>query len=165
MKKLLLVFSLFVCCIAQAKKIIDGQEKTVVFVGIVGDLFHAGHVRMLQRAREFGDYLIVGITADEGAQSYKRLPIMIYHERVAVVKACKYVDEVITDTLDMSEEFIEHNGIDIVVHGDDMSQETLKIFYSVPMQKGILRVLPYTPGISTSAIIRRILERAEELRN
>ncbi len=48
---------------------------------MVADLFHHGHVLFLQRARELGDYLIVGIHADDVVTSYKRRPILTMEER------------------------------------------------------------------------------------
>ena len=163
MKKIALTL-LFAISITHATKIINGVEKKVVYVGTVCDMFHAGHVNILKNSKALGDYLIVGITTDEDALKYKRTPILTFDERKSVVEACKYVDEVIEDTLDMTKEFIEKNGIDIVVHGSDMNEETLKTFYKVPMEMGIMRVLPYTPGISTSNIIQRIISRADEFK-
>ena len=154
---LLLTFNTFF-----AKKIINGVENTVVYVGMVGDMFHVGHVNIFKNARIFGAYLIVGVTSDVDTQSYKRLPILNFEERRAVIQACKYVDEITLDPLQMSKEFIVTHNIDIVVHGNDMNEETLKNFYQEPMEMGILMVLPYTKGISTSDIIRRILTRAKE---
>lgn len=162
MKKVAFLFLLFGTLVLQATRIVNGEEKTVVFVGMVGDMFHAGHVNILQKAKSLGDYLIVGVTSDEDAQSYKRVPIMRYKERVKVVASCVYVDEIVPEPLHMSQEFIDEYGIDLVVHGDDMNEETLKFFYEVPMNIGILKVLPYTPGVSTSDIIKRILARAAE---
>ncbi len=162
MKKLLLTFLVFGTLSLSAKKIINGEEQTVVFVGMVGDMFHFGHVNMLRNARSFGDYLMVGVTPDEDAKSYKRVPIMNYEERKAVVQACKYVDEIIPEPLHLSKEFLDEYGIDVVVHGDDMNEEALKFFYEVPMKMGLLKVLPYTPGISTSNIIQRIIKRSAE---
>lgn len=142
------------------KIVVDGQEKTVVYVDMVADLFHSGHVNMLKNAKKFGDILIVGLMSDEDTASYKRVPILTLEERFAVVSSCKYVDKVIPGSpLKLTSDFISEHGIDIVVHGNDMSTETLAIYYSVPMKMGILRVLPYTEGISTSDIIRRILSR------
>ncbi len=76
----------------------DGHRSlTRVYVDMVGDLFHAGHVRLLAAAREHGDQLVVGVLSDETAAAYKRRPIMTLSERVAVVEACRHVDEVIPD--------------------------------------------------------------------
>ena len=49
-----------------------------VYADMVADLFHHGHVLFLQRARSLGDYLIVGIHADDVVMSYKRRPILTY---------------------------------------------------------------------------------------
>ncbi len=56
---------------------------TRVYVDMVGDLFHAGHVAFLREARSHGDWLVVGVLSDETAASYKRRPIMTLAERVA----------------------------------------------------------------------------------
>ena len=62
---------------------------------MVADLFHYGHVGMLRQAKEHGDYLLVGVHADEAVMSYKRRPIFSMKERVASVEGCRYVDEVV----------------------------------------------------------------------
>ncbi|WP_415140999.1 adenylyltransferase/cytidyltransferase family protein [Nocardioides sp.] len=94
-----------------------------VYVDVVGDLFHAGHVELLRAARALGGYFIVGVLADETAQAYKRRPIMTLAERVAVVEACRYVDEVIIGApFQVDEGFLSEHDIDVVVHGDDLGR-------------------------------------------
>ena len=66
-----------------------------IYVDMVGDLFHFGHVNLLKQARELGDYLIVGVHSDKVVEGYKRLPIMTMEERIATIFSCRYVDEVI----------------------------------------------------------------------
>lgn len=167
MKNMLLLSTLFSFSL-YSKIIINGQEKTVVYVDMVADLFHEGHVNMLKRAKHDicpDCHLLVGLMSDADTASYKRLPILTLKERTAVVEACKYVDKVIPGSpLSLTQEFIEQHGIDIVLHGDDMSEETLALYYRVPMQMGILRTIAYTAGISTSDIIRRIVARADEFK-
>src|SRR5512145_8293 len=93
-----------------------------VYVDMVGDLFHAGHVSLLREARQHGDWLVVGVLSDDTAASYKRRPIMSLAERVAVIESCRYVDEVIEDSpFLLSEEFLAQHRIATVVHGDDLS--------------------------------------------
>ena len=65
-----------------------------VYVDMVGDLFHAGHVAMLERARALGDELLVGVCDDATTASYKRTPVLTTRERVAVIRACRFVDDV-----------------------------------------------------------------------
>lgn len=141
-------------------------EKKVrrVYIDMVGDLFHVGHINAIKNARQFGDYLIVGVCGDEECTSYKRRPIETLEERVEAIKACRYVDEVIPNApVSVTKELIEKYKIDVVVHGDDFDEAKMRKYYGVAMDLGILQIVPYTKGISTSDIIRRILSRAEEL--
>lgn len=124
---------------------------------MVADLFHYGHVNFLKKAREQGDYLLVGIHADEVVMSYKRRPILSMDERVNSVAGCRYVDEVIPNApLTMDRQWIQSHNIDLVLHGDDFSRELEELFYKTPMELGIYRTVGYTAGISTTDIIARI---------
>lgn len=133
---------------------------TRVYVDMVADLFHYGHVAFLKKARALGDYLLAAICADDDLVSYKRRPVLTMDERVACVAGCRYVDEVIPNAPAMIDrDWIEKHDIHLVVHGNDFSKEQLESYYKVPLEMGILRTVPYTKGISTSEIILRIKER------
>jgi len=128
-----------------------------VYVDMVADLFHYGHVNFLRQARTHGDYLLVGVHADETVMSYKRLPIFSMEERVASVEGCRYVDEVIPNApLTIDRVWIEQHNIDLIVHGDDISSEKEGGWYKIPIEMGIYRSVGYTPEISTTEIIARI---------
>ena len=130
-----------------------------VYVDMVADLFHYGHVEFLRKAHALGDYLLVGICSDEAVQTNKRIPILKMEERVASVAGCRYVDEVVGDApWIMDHAWIEKHKIDLVVHGDDYAQDRIERIYNVPISMGIFRTVPYTPGISTTEIIRRCNE-------
>ena len=130
---------------------------TRIYADLVADLFHYGHVEFLKKARALGDFLVVGIHADDLVATYKRSPILTMEERVASVSGCRFVDKVLPNApLIIDRAWIEKHDIDLVVHGDDFSQEQLDYFYGVPIRMGIFRTVRYTPGISTSEIIRRI---------
>jgi len=134
---------------------------TRVYADMVADLFHYGHAEFLRRAREFGDEMVVGIHSDATVSSYKRPPFLTMEERIAAVASCRYVDEVIPDApLVVTAPWIEHHRLDLVVHGDDFSEQELAAYYGIPRELGIFRTVTYTPGISTSEIVRRILTRA-----
>ncbi len=63
------------------------------------DLFHHGHVNIIKRAKELGDYLIVGISSDEFNEKEKHKDTYFtYEQRKLVVESLKYVDEVIPET-------------------------------------------------------------------
>jgi cytidyltransferase-like protein len=132
-----------------------------VYVDIVGDLFHAGHVSFLRQASELGDVLVVGVHSDDAVETYKRRPVLTMEERIAVIASCRYVQEVIPDApLVVGRDYLREHRIDLVVHGDDMwHSDALQRFYAEPQQLGILRLVPYTTGISTSDIIARIENR------
>ena len=133
---------------------------TRVYVDMVGDLFHMGHVEFLERARTCGDWLIVGVLFDEVAAAYKRRPIMTLAERVAVIAACRHVDEVVPDApYALTLEFLDAHDIALVVHGDDISAAALDEVFGPIAAAGELRLVQYTAGISTTDLIRRIRER------
>lgn len=130
-----------------------------VYVDMVGDLFHAGHVSLLRAARRHGDRLVVGVLSDDAAASYKRRPVMTLAERVAVIEACRYVDEVIAGApVQVSEEFLAAHAIHTVVHGDDLSREDAELVYGPAVAAGKLEYVPRTGGISTTAVIQRVLD-------
>ena len=135
-------------------------ESTRVYVDMVGDLFHAGHVALLRAARELGDHLVVGVLSDETAAAYKRRPIMTLTERVAVIEACRYVDEVIPDAPDrITTRFLEEHELDLVVHGDDVTSDAE--VYGAAAATGRLRLVPRTSRISTTELIARVRSRPE----
>ena len=134
-----------------------------VYVDMVGDLFHAGHVSLLRAARRHGDQLIVGVLSDDTAASYKRRPIMTLAERVAVVESCRYVDEVIADApFEVTEQFLAEHDISVVVHGDDLTSVGAETVYAAAVASGKLRYVPRTLDISTTQLIQRVLDAAAD---
>lgn len=133
-----------------------------IYVGGTFDLFHAGHVEFFIKAKAFGDYLIVSLNTDEFAARYKRKPIMTLSERISVVSACKYVDSVVVNIgCEDSKPSILCARPDIIVHGDDWTGESLMkqmgLTYEFMQQYGLtLQYVPYTQGISTSELLKRI---------
>ena len=138
----------------------EGLKMTRVYVDMVADLFHYGHVEFLKKARAFGDYLLVGIHSDEVVGSYKKgRPIFSMEERISSVAGCRYVDEVVPNApLTVDRSWIDLHDIHLVIHGDDSSPEQLEYMYNVPIGMGIFRTVPYFGAISTTEIIRRIIE-------
>jgi cytidyltransferase-like protein len=132
-----------------------------VYVDMVGDLFHRGHVELLKSARALGDYLIVGVLSDKSVADYKRLPIMTMDERISVIQACRYVDEVIADApLVVTSAFLEAHQITLLVHGDDISDEVIELAYGDAQREGKFHKVKYTEGVSTTEIINRVCNRA-----
>lgn len=113
------------------------------------DLLHYGHVRLLKRARQLGDYLIVGLSTDEFNELQKHKEAYNpYPERKYILQAIRYVDKVIPEkSWDQKIADVKKYHIDIFVMGDDWAG---KFDFLKPYCKVIY--LPRTPGISTSKI-------------
>ena len=127
-----------------------------VYVAITGDLFHYGHVAFLKRAKDFGTDLIVGVCSDADVSKYKRQPIMSLTERVAVIEACRYVDEVIPAApAATSAAFIQKHDIDLVVATKAYSSSVLQEYYGDPLRSNLLKLVDYTDSVSTTDIIKR----------
>ena len=134
-------------------------QKTI-YVTMVADLFHYGHIQFLKKAKTFGNKLVVGIHSDKDVALYKRTPVLTMNERSEVVKACKYVDDVILDApLETTDEFMNKFGLDIYIHAHHKHENEKYLFLSNNIKtKQFIRV-DYTDGISTTEIIKRIKDR------
>ena len=131
-----------------------------VYVDMVGDLFHAGHVSLLREARQHGDWLVVGVLSDDTAASYKRRPVMTLDERMTVIAACRYVDEVVADApLTVTQDFLDHHRISIVVHGDDLAPGVAESVYGPAVSAGRLVQVRRVLHLSTSQVIQRVRDR------
>ena len=78
--------------------------KTIVYTPVAADLFHYGHLRLLQKANELGDFHICGVATDEVIQSFKEKPIANLKERKNIISGLRCVDMVVVqDNLDPTE--------------------------------------------------------------
>lgn len=126
----------------------------------VYDLFHVGHLNMIEQAKAQCEYLIVGVHGDEVVNEYKHhYPIIPENERARIISAVHGVDQVvINDTRDKME-LLKRHQFDVVFIGDDWkgTERWIK-FEKVLGEYGVDVVyVPYTQGISTTEIKKRIL--------
>ncbi len=132
----------------------------IVYADITGDLFHRGHVEFFKKAKSlFNDtYLIIGINRDEDVKKYKRQPFTSMDDRVEIFKYCRLIDKVISDVpFFITECFLNEHKIDVVLHGDDMTDYLKENNYAVPIKLGKMVTIPYYKGTSTTEIIERII--------
>lgn len=95
------------------------RAKTVITYGTF-DLFHVGHVRLLERARSLGDRLIVAVSEDSFNEGKGKKSYSSYADRSQLVAACRHVDLVIPElTWEQKREDIITHNVDIFVMGDD----------------------------------------------
>lgn len=135
------------------------MEKVIGYTQGTFDMFHIGHLNLIKNAKRHCDYLVVGVNTDELVQSYKnKCPIVPLNERKEIVRAIKYVDEVIvTDTLDKKEiwEKVRFNEIYI---GDDWKGNARWEQTGKDMQELGARLvfLPYTKETSSTMLREKL---------
>ena len=134
-----------------------------VFTAMVGDLFHYGHVRLLKSAASLGDHLTVGLVSDKRAASYKRVPVLTYREREEVIRACRYVDDVMELDENITDEFMERHNFGIRAYACASDEEEARNFATLwkDMNRRYFKRVEYTEGISTSDIIARLRGRLD----
>lgn len=133
-----------------------GQKSKTVYVAMVGDLLHAGHINILASARELGD-VVVGVITDEAAVRYKRLPFLKYEERVRVVRSVLGVTTVVPQKTLSYEENLRIYRPDYVVHGDDwrggiQADTRRQVIEILAEWGGEIVEIPYTQGISSTLL-------------
>jgi len=134
------------------------SKETVVFTSGSWDLFHRGHLNVLRRSKALGDKLIVGVSTDELIEDYKGLPPVIpFDERMEIVGAISCVDVVVKQTILTEIAQLKKYHVDIVTIGDDWKDRYLE---GLEWMKNHGRVvyLPYTEGVSTTSIKRKIID-------
>ncbi len=128
------------------------SARTVITFGTF-DVFHVGHIRVLQRAAALGDKLVVGVSADALNIAKKgRAPVYSQVERMEIVASLRVVDEVfVEESLELKRDYIVEHGADVLVMGDDWAgkfdwvSDVCEVVY-----------LPRTPSVSTTGIIEHI---------
>ena len=130
----------------------------------VFDMFHVGHLNIIKKAKEQCEYLIVGVSTDNLVQQYKhKLPIIPYEERLEIVKAIKYVDEVVPQTsLDKLQAWYGLQ-FDVMFHGSDWKDSEMynKAIADLKQVGAEVVFLPHTKGIS-STLLSEVLQKIQE---
>lgn len=127
------------------------------------DMMHYGHCNALRQARALGDQLVVGVVSDAEITANKGPPVTPLHERMTMVQAVKWVDEVIPDApYAITEEFMkklfDEYNIDYIIHGDDPCLlPDGSDAYALAKRAGRFKQIKRTEGVSSTDIVGRML--------
>lgn len=144
---------------------VRGKKRKPIRVYMDGcfDMMHYGHCNALRQARALGDQLVVGVVSDAEITLNKGPPVTPLHERMTMVQAVKWVDEVIPDApYAITEEFMkklfDEYNIDYIIHGDDpclLPDGTDA--YALAKKAGRFKQIKRTEGVSSTDIVGRML--------
>ena len=120
-----------------------------ILVDMSATLIHHGHIRLLKKASELGT-VIVALTTDEEILKRKGYtPELTYESRKEILEAIRYVDKVVPSKWKIEESFVDELGIDLLVHGDDNSND---------ITEDRLVIFERTKGISSTILRGRVLK-------
>jgi len=145
------------------------KEVRILLTGCF-DLMHAGHYNALRQAKAafYKDgyetvTLVAGVHSDEAITGQKGPPVIPHDERVELVKACKWVDEVADDLpYAVPLKLLDDLRVDFAVHGDDLPKVGSGGLFDEVMQAGRLRIVKRTEGMSTTELIGRLMSMSRE---
>lgn len=121
----------------------------------VFDMFHIGHLNILRRAKVKCDHLIVGVSTDELVMSYKnKKPIIPFEERIEIVRAIRYVDEVVPQISMDKMEAWKKLHFNVIFHGSDWKGSEMYSRIERDFKEiGVDMVfLPHTEGVSSTLL-------------
>ncbi|KAL2557620.1 Ethanolamine-phosphate cytidylyltransferase [Forsythia ovata] len=127
------------------------------------DMMHYGHCNALRQARALGDQLVVGVVSDAEIIANKGPPVTPLYERMIMVSAVKWVDEVISDapyaiTEDFMRKLFDEYNIDYIIHGDDPCiLPDGSDAYALAKKVGRYKQIKRTEGVSSTDIVGRML--------
>ena len=134
----------------------------LVFTNGVFDILHAGHVQSLIAARECGDKLIVGLNSDSSVKRLKgeSRPIIGENDRALLLASLSFVDAVILFEEDTPLHLINILLPNVLVKSADYSLDNIVGAREVVANRGVVKIMPLVQGLSTTAIIQKIIRGA-----
>lgn len=134
------------------------QKQRIVFTNGCFDLLHLGHVDYLEKARQFGDKLVLGLNTDASISRIKgpSRPLQDEMSRARVMASLLFVDAVVLFAEDTPLELIKIVQPDILVKGDDYAVEQIVGHEVVQARGGEVRTVPLVKGYSTTNIVKKI---------
>ncbi len=134
------------------------EEKIIVTTNGCFDILHVGHVRYLQKAKEFGDILIVALNSDESVKKIKgpTRPINNEDDRAEVLSALEFVDYVVLFDDESPQDLLAHIKPDVHTKGADYTIETLPELKVIVENGGRVEFIEFVDGKSTTALIEKM---------
>jgi len=135
------------------------QGKVLVLTNGVFDILHAGHVDYLEKARSFGDLLVVGMNTDESVRALGKgpeRPINTLEDRARVLSALRCVDGVVAFGERTASALVELLKPDVYVKGGDYTIDTLPEGQIVLGYGGRVEIIPLLPGRSTTEVVKKM---------
>jgi len=128
------------------------------------DMVHFGHANSLRQAKAMGDYLVVGVHTDEEITKHKGPPVFTEEERYRMVRAIKWVDEVVEAAPYVTTlETLDRHKCEFCVHGDDITMTADGTdTYHIVKSEGKYKECQRTQGVSTTNLVGRMLLLSKE---
>ena len=133
-------------------------NKKIVFTNGCFDLLHKGHKDLIKQSSSFGDILIVGLNSDKSVKRLKGKdrPIQSEYERKNTLLNTGYVNEVYIFDDDTPLELINLIQPDVLVKGGDYTPNEIVGYKEVTSSGGNIKIVPLTPGFSTTSTIENM---------
>lgn len=141
------------------------KNPIIVYCAGVFDILHIGHLNFLEKAKSYGDILVVGMVSDEGIERYKlKKPVTPFEQRYRIIKSLKIVDYAIkqddTDPTKTLKKLYKkyHFSPNILIRANDYKGIPPGAVF-IKSKGGKLIKIPYTKGISTTLIKQKIMRK------
>ncbi len=135
------------------------QQKKIVFTNGCFDLLHLGHIDYLSKAKDLGDFLIVGLNTDDSVKKLEKgssRPIQDENARAVILAALQFVDAVVLFNEATPYELIKTVQPNVLVKGSDYLPEDIVGYDIVKNKGGEIVTIDFLPGYSTSLIEEKI---------
>jgi D-beta-D-heptose 7-phosphate kinase/D-beta-D-heptose 1-phosphate adenosyltransferase len=160
------ILSMNVPSVKQSKKIARRSKmktfksgiKKVVFLQGTFDIINWGHIKAFQRARKFGDYLIVALNSNELVKEYKkRDPVLPYYQKKFIIESCVFVDKVVMAKEFSPMELLKKYKVDVYIITEEWrDSKSVEIAY-IKSKGGEIRISPRFKGVVCTSDIKKIL--------
>ncbi len=128
----------------------EGKKYARMYTSGCFDIFHQGHLNILKKTKELCDYLIVGVSTDEVIiQSKGRPPLIPFEERISILEANRYVDEVIPQISKNKQAIVDQYNIDAISVGSDWKGK-------YPPVSCDMVYFDYTPNVSSTVLKQKL---------